>query len=1604
MKNMKKYSAVLLAAFLMVGMPEQTLAQTSDVYVWVSPQGDDAGEGSEEQPFATLEQALSHVRQMRGQVSNRDIGKVHIVMKGGTYQMNRTLRLTAADSGTPSSPTLVEAAAGETPIISGGVEVQGWQDAGTVAGLPAVAQGRVWEAPLPEVDGQPARFRQFWVNGQKMRRSSTLDDLSLPRLISVNKEQGVLTVPRIEQEFSHPEKLEMTIIQDWTTNTLRVKTLTNDDKRSRLTFLNPESEIEFKRPWPILRADEGSYSNHMFYLSNAIELLDHPQEWFGDAASGKLYYWPRSGETHASVQAVAPVLETLIQIEGSKAEKVSNLVFSGITFEHTTWLRPAEMGHVGLQAGQYLFDAYSDESAPGGNVAWVGRPKSAVSVTDARNVSFENCQFRHIGATALDFVSGTKQMTVRGCSFSDIGGTAVQAGYFGDETFESHMVYNPADYSEVCDSITIDNNYIAHVAREDWGCIGIGIGYASNITISHNELFDTPYSAISLGWGWTKSISCMKNNRIFANYIHNFSNQMRDSGAIYTLSAQPNSSIENNFIEDVGDPLLNPVMWDMRHSQFDLYLDEGSDYFIVRNNWCERGEYSRNQNGDHNTWGTNGNGVAAAIKDAAGLEDDYQSIKQWVKAPDYAPADSLDYDNSAKELIEYVAQNEGFKMGTAIAVDLNDDNRLDIVYGGGESFQVQHGGVRINTGNYSFAATQGIKRLNMNNLAAGDLNGDGHIDLIQAGWDFYNNYNAMLLNDGKGRLTQHQLPTGKNTSPACGIADVNNDGLTDYFFVGNGKDNSFYLQRYNHTFGDAVSRLELPDGMSNPSITYADFNNDQSVDICVLSSKNGGVFTRMYYNDGEGKFAETSVGFTEYGTRGAMAYADVNNDGYLDIAIGGQFAGEQWNATAAEGAKIVTVYLNDKNGGFIRKQQFSEYMFDNVTQPVRFCDWDNDGNADLIVTGWNMTQGNISRTDVFLNNGQGVFTKIQAGLPCVSEGAIELADFGNSGRNDILISGNCNSGYNGFSGDRRIAVLCRNLGDKANTPPTAPTGLVAEVGEKGSVTLEWGEGADAETPTKALSYNYYLRDLSTGLYMTFPNADVQTGKRRVSAMGNVWLNRSWTLQNLPAGTYAWSVQTIDAGYAGSAFAPEQTFTVVDGAEVLIPISYPEKVPSATAEYNAARLQLYQYLVEVEQMKGRGISGMTAVYQRGAEVYNLSSVTTEQLVAAVDEVRAAIVATTQNYEQDIPATYGIVNPGFENITSQHDSSNGAPFGWTLKRNKSTVTNTNTWYWFGANTDGTDKEGDYVWGIWNGGSYGNIELTQQLTGLPNGIWRLTARLMNNNTESGNLARVVAGSSSILAGGVQDYTSLPTGEYVSYGNGWATSDFDMSNVVSVYAPVTDGTLLIGVHTNGFFKVDDFQLTFLAADTATCPITIGEDGYAAIVTPAPLELAHLPNGLRAYKITRVDTSKNPVLAEVEKAVGGGVPLLFVGTPDETYEVPIAVGRFSANLSLNKLRATNRTVTTTGNGSTRYVLDTRVSNGTGFYLVNNGEAIPQGSAYLEVSTSKQPFLALPAWDTSIESLSADVQPTYIYNVAGQRLKQLQKGINIVNGKKYLVE
>jgi hypothetical protein len=602
--------------------------------IWVSPKGSDSNPGTKEKPMATLSLALRKMRDLRRLNDSTLIDGARIILRGGIYPMFEPLVFRPEDSGTPQCPTYIIAAQGETPVLSGGIQITGWKKAGNIAGLPKVAQGNVWVADAPLVGGRPFEYRQMWVNNVKANRASDYDEGKvLPRILSVNNEKEELWIPKTWfGSVKDPRQMEFFIHQWWAIATLRVKSVTAVGDSACVKFYQPESRIEFEHPWPapFIDVKKDQNGNSAFFFMNDIRFLDRPGEWYHDQMAGKIYYWPRKGENIDKSSVTVPVLENLVEVCGSLEKPVSYIYFQGINFEHATWMRPAQAGHVPLQAGFYLLDAYHLEK-PGTpdkagleNQAWLGRQTAGITVTNASHLSFERCNFRHMAATGLDFISGTSYNTVEGCIFSDLGGTAINMGYFGDASFEAHLPYIPTDERVVCNNERIANNYITNVTNEDWGCVGIGLGFVKNVTVEHNEISNINYSGISVGWGWTRTINCMSSNKITANHIHHFARNMYDVGGIYTLSAQPNTEVSKNSIHDL---LKAPYTHDPKHYQY-IYFDENSSFIRAVDNWTEVAKFFSNTPGPGNEWTNNGPEVSEDIKKAAGLQEGFKDLLQ----------------------------------------------------------------------------------------------------------------------------------------------------------------------------------------------------------------------------------------------------------------------------------------------------------------------------------------------------------------------------------------------------------------------------------------------------------------------------------------------------------------------------------------------------------------------------------------------------------------------------------------------------------------------------------------------------------------------------------------------------------------------------------------------------------------------------------------------------------------------------------------------------------------------------------------------------------------------------------------------------------------
>ena len=594
--------------------------------IWISPKGSDFNDGTRQSPKATLTSALRQAREWRRTEDNRIQGGITIYMEGGTYAFYEPVFIRPEDSGTKESPTIIRSVGDEKVILSGGISINGWKK-----------QGKVWVADVPVFNGRPLDFRQLWVNGKKAVRARDVEDFEkMNRICSVDEKNEILYVPAVSIRRLIDNKgnlkakyAEMVLHQMWCVANLRIRSVEVQGDSAAIRFHQPESRIQFEHPWPRPMVTTDGH-NSAFYLTNARELQDVPGEWYHDIDARKVYYYPREGEKMQEVEVIVPAVETLVRVEGTLDRPVCHIRFEKITFSYTTWMRPSEKGHVPLQAGMYLTDGYRIDPKMQRNYlnhlldnqGWLGRPAAAVRVVAARQIDFERCRFEHLGSTGLDYEEAVQGGVVRGCLFRDIAGNGLLVGSFSPAAHETHLPYDPADRREVCTQQHINNCYFTEIGNEDWGCLAIAAGYVGDVNIEHNEISEVPYSGISLGWGWTQTVNCMRNNRVHANLIHHYAKHMYDVAGIYTLGSQPKSYVTENCVHSIYKPgyVHDPNHW------FYLYTDEGSSFITVRDNWTEGEKYLQNANGPGNVWENNGPKVDNDVHERAGLEAGYKDL------------------------------------------------------------------------------------------------------------------------------------------------------------------------------------------------------------------------------------------------------------------------------------------------------------------------------------------------------------------------------------------------------------------------------------------------------------------------------------------------------------------------------------------------------------------------------------------------------------------------------------------------------------------------------------------------------------------------------------------------------------------------------------------------------------------------------------------------------------------------------------------------------------------------------------------------------------------------------------------------------------------
>lgn len=557
---------------------------------------------------------------------------INVYLHEGTYQLTSTLRLSNADGGTNGHYVRYMAAPGETPLVTGGVPVNGWKLFD--------AEKNIWCAK--DVVG---RFRQLYVNGKKAIRARHPNvkpdgDHYFNRLAKVDTTGRAFDVYTDQiKQLENIKKSEIHVMVAWADQTLRIEDVKYNGNTCKIIPQDPERTRLFRRAYPMLGTAFMSNppKQQCYYLENDMSLLDMAGEWYLDEDTNTLYYMPRDGEDMSTANVVAPNIETLIEVKGeSTKDKVQNISFSGIVFAHTNYLRPSNEGFLNLQAGQFAVNVVEDwRGLLKSNEFMLWHPSAGIEVTNASRVIFEDNIFTQMAATGIDFTSGTNDTRIEGNVFTEIGGSSISVGKFApDSLTEIHKGYNPSDKDEICTRDTVKNNYVHNTTNEIQGGVPILGGYPKYIVIEHNEVSYANYSGISVGFGWTTGETAMDGNKINYNEIHHIARLLCDGAAIYTLSNQgKNGQIMYNYSHDI-----NGSDW-ADYWTCPIYQDEGTSGFEIAYNVAVNAPKGTACNACGQNYAHDNDGFDQKVVDNAGLESKYKSIKQKdIPLPNFSEA------------------------------------------------------------------------------------------------------------------------------------------------------------------------------------------------------------------------------------------------------------------------------------------------------------------------------------------------------------------------------------------------------------------------------------------------------------------------------------------------------------------------------------------------------------------------------------------------------------------------------------------------------------------------------------------------------------------------------------------------------------------------------------------------------------------------------------------------------------------------------------------------------------------------------------------------------------------------------------------------------
>jgi|GEM_PF-6098233 len=554
---------------------------TGDIAFYVATNGSDLGNGTIENPFATISRAQDAVRNLAASGLSDN---ATVWLRGGTYFIERPLVFSSSDCGTGTFAVAYSSYPGERAVISGGRPITGWTRAGS----------NRWQAVVPEVATGGWFFSQLYAGEERLVRARFPDE-----------EAGALRVVGIETSDFRTVTLDTAVVAS---NPLQQRVelgISGNHVLSRGMVESVSGQVV--RCAAGLGSDAWSaswrrcYLDGYAFLEGASEFLDRDGEWHIDPAGGVITL--QSPVDPAEFNVRAPRLEQLLVVEGTDGQPVRNLHFRDLDFECAAWNMTCD--------GFALHDRA--HSVP--HLLAVSYPLPvAVEWQFAEDCSMKGCRVSHTGGSGIGIGAGCRRVKIHGCVVQDVGGSGIVVGWRGrwkpnrsvwiewgwvplldvpsheellddsvapakgwirEETGWRHPGPWPTD-------VEVVDNVVTGCGRVHWTCDGIAVDFSQGAIVARNIVEDAPYVGISMGLDPSYSNTVFQlNPALTFNHVRRVMRRLEDGAGIKTWGRQPAALIADNLIHDVRH---DKYATGRTYGNHGIYLDALSWFITVASN------------------------------------------------------------------------------------------------------------------------------------------------------------------------------------------------------------------------------------------------------------------------------------------------------------------------------------------------------------------------------------------------------------------------------------------------------------------------------------------------------------------------------------------------------------------------------------------------------------------------------------------------------------------------------------------------------------------------------------------------------------------------------------------------------------------------------------------------------------------------------------------------------------------------------------------------------------------------------------------------------------------------------------------------------------